>query len=250
MDALIAVFLFFLGAVFASFACVIAERLGTGDSWHRGRSKCNACARELSPFDLVPVLSYLLFRGRCRTCTSKIPAQYSLIEFSLGALYALLYWRYGFSELLVAYLAFLFILAVLVVYDLRHTIVPFKLSLALVLLGAIIAVLSATSLHALAVTFIVSGTIATFFYALHVVSSGQWMGLGDTPIALSLSLATGVYAVTGLLFSFWSGALIGVLILVLTSRGRTMKREVPFVPFLAFGYFLALLLEWNILVFI
>ncbi len=250
IEALTALCFFALGSILASFAGVIAERLGTGQSFMKGRSKCNACNRHLTTLDLVPILSYLFQWGRCRVCSARITYRYVLSELILGSVFALLYYTYGISLVLGAVLIFTVLLSIVIVYDLRHTIVPFGLSLVLVALGVAIAYLEAGSLAELSTVFITSGSIALFFYLLHVLSRGRWMGLGDTPIALSLSLVTGSQAISGLLFSFWTGAVVGIVILVVTPPSRRMGIEVPFVPFLAFGYFLALITQWNPLHFI
>ena len=183
-------------------------------------------------------------------CTSRVPARYPISEGLLGSLFLLSYLRYGLSPLLLVMYAFLFLLAILVLYDIRHTIVPFALSLVLVLLGAVVAVLEQSDTAHLATVFISAGCIALGFFLLHVFSKGKWMGLGDTPIALALSLIVGTQALPGLLFSFWSGAVIGIVILATTPKGRRIGIEVPFVPFLAFGYLLALFTQWNPLSFV
>jgi len=236
---------FFIGAVLASFACVIAERLGTREGWMRSRSRCNACARTLDARDLVPVVSYIVFRGRCRVCTSKIPASYTIAEIVLGSVFLLLSMQHFPAGLLAAWYVFSFLLTILVVYDLRHTIVPFKLSLLLVALGGGIGYLSTSLTPERAVICLVAAGIGMLFFLLHILSSGRWMGLGDAPVALALSLAVGKSALSGLLFSFWSGAVVGVFILVLVPSGRRMNTEVPFIPFLAFGYLLAFFTQWN-----
>ena len=241
---------FFLGAILASFAGVCVERVGTGQSWKRGRSKCNSCNSTLRTRDLVPVFSWLYHFGRCSVCTSKVPGIYPISEAVLGSLFLLSYLRYGLSPLLLLIYVFLFLLAILVLYDIRHTIVPFAISLSLVLLGAVVAVLEQSDTAHLATVFISAGSIALGFLLLHVLSKGKWMGLGDTPIALALSLAVGTQALPGLLFSFWSGAVIGIVILATTPKGRRIGIEVPFVPFLAFGYLLALFTQWNPLSFV
>lgn len=246
MSAVSYLALFFIGAICASFATVVAERLNTGESWLQGRSRCNACGRALSARDLVPVLSFVMYRGRCRTCTSAIPRTYAILEIALGSAFVLLYMRIGATPELFLFFALLFVLAIIVVYDLRHTIVPFRLSLFLVLIGALIAVLSAKSSEELSATFLVAAAISLLFYLMHLLSRGRWMGLGDTPVALALSLSVDTHAFTGLLFSFWSGAVFGIALLVLEASGRTINREVPFVPFLAFGYILAFVTQWNL----
>ena len=236
---------FGLGGIIGSFAGVVSERIGTGQSWTRGRSRCNSCNELLTALDLVPMVSWVIQRGRCRTCKVKITYTYTLTELILGTLFLVGYIRYGLSLALAVFYVFLFLAAVIVLYDLRHTIVPFLLSLLLVCTGALFAVVTTVQLRELGVTFLIAGTIATGFFLLHVFSRGRWMGLGDTPVALAFSLLVGGASLSGLLFSFWIGAVVGITILVATPRGARMGIEVPFVPFIAAGYLLALFTQWN-----
>ena len=236
---------FFFGAILASFAGVYTERVGTGQSWTKGRSKCNACNRLLRARDLFPILSLLFSKGRCRTCTAKIPFRYSFSEALTGSLFLLAYIDYGFSSTLAVFYVFAFFLTIIVLYDIRHTIVPFIVSLILVGTGAVYAFLVGGNAHDVSLVFLLSGCIGLGFFLLHTLSGGRWMGLGDTPVAIALSLLTGMQALSGLLFSFWIGAVIGIGILVMTPPGRRMGIEVPFVPFLALGYMLALFTQWN-----
>lgn len=235
---------FFLGAVVASFTGVVAERYHTGQSFLSGRSRCDTCNRTLDSRDLVPIFSWLLTGGRCRTCRVPLPVRYALTEALLGFLFALSYSVLGATpELLLMFVA-LTVLLFIVLYDLRHTIVPPQAS-SLLLVVATLFAFSAYGGNVLALTFMVSGIIGLFFVALHVFSSGRAMGLGDAPVALALSLIAGSLAISGLVFSFWIGAVIGIFVLVTRRGGPTMGIEVPFVPFLAAGYLLAFFTSWN-----
>jgi prepilin signal peptidase PulO-like enzyme (type II secretory pathway) len=234
-----------LGSVLASFAGVIAERIHTGQSFLKGRSRCNSCNRYLAPRDLVPVFSWLLARGRCRTCSVRIPGLYALTEAFLGAAFALTYWTFGLTLVLPFFLLALFVLTFTVLYDLRHTIVPQWASTTLTVLGLIIAALNAQTITVFGTTVLTAGIIALAFFLLYALSRGRAMGLGDTPIAFALSLMVAPYAVAGLLFSFWIGAIVGMLILFMRRGGPRMGIEVPFVPFLALGYVVALFIQWN-----
>lgn len=249
LNILVSIFVFFLGSVLASFSGVVSERLGTGQSFVTGRSRCNACNRYLTGWDLFPVVSFVFQRGRCRMCSAKITYTYFLSEVVLGTVFVLEYLFFALTPVLPLVYLFTFLLMIVVLYDLRHTIVPFKLSLSLVVLGGVIAFIRTDSLTTFGVVCMEAGLIALFFYLLHVLSRGRWMGLGDTPIALSLSLFITTQAIAGLLFSFWAGALVGIVILVSTPASSRMGIEVPFVPFLAFGYLLALFSQWNPLLF-
>jgi prepilin signal peptidase PulO-like enzyme (type II secretory pathway) len=252
MHLFIAGIFFALGAILASLVCVIAERIFTGQSWLAGRSRCNSCRRELAPLDLVPIFSLLLSRGRCRTCHARIPLMYSLYEFALGVVFAAAYLtiQRGLTSLETSLQLFVFLVAILVlffivVYDLRHTLVPWSSSIALVILALIFAWLRAPTMREFEVTLLIAAGIGLFFFLMHALSRGRWMGLGDAPVAFALSLLVGGAAIPGLLFSFWIGAAIGVLILALRRGGPTMGIEIPFVPFLALGYLLAFFTQWN-----
>jgi prepilin signal peptidase PulO-like enzyme (type II secretory pathway) len=234
-----------LGAILASFAGVISERLNTGQSWIAGRSRCNSCNRVLTGRDLVPVLSWLASRGRCWSCKAPVPYRYALAECILAVVFYASALKLGPTLALVLLLTSFFILAVVVLYDLRHTIVPMELSLLLVLTSGAYLFATHPSLQEVSMTLMTAGAIGLGFFLMHALSSGRWMGLGDAPIALALSLIAGPQALAGLLFSFWIGAVIGIFILVLTPAGHRMGIEVPFVPFLASGYLLAYFTQWN-----
>lgn len=236
--------LFLLGSVIASFTGVVAERYHTGQSYLQGRSRCDSCNRTLDARDLIPVLSWILAAGKCRSCKVPLSAQYALTEVLMGALFVLTYLQLGFSLELLLMLTALSLLLFIVLYDLRHTVVPPVGSWALLIVSLIFAVLAFDPMT-LSLTLMISGGIGLFFVLLHVLSAGRAMGLGDAPVALSLSLLAGPAALSGLVFSFWIGAVIGIGILLLRRGGPTMGVEVPFVPFLAAGYLLAIFTSWN-----
>ncbi|HEX2792465.1 MAG TPA: prepilin peptidase [Candidatus Paceibacterota bacterium] len=245
MEILLTISFATLGAVVASFAAVVAERHHTGESWLNDRSRCNSCDEPLRSFDMVPVASYALSLGRARCCGARVPWLYPAVEVTLASLFALAYGALGFVPALAPFLLALGLLAFIVLYDLRHTVVPTAASNLFVLSALAYAYLAAPGLAAFAPTLIVAGIIGLLFYAMHAFSKGRAMGLGDSPIALGLSLLVGMSAVPGLLFSFWIGALCAVFILVRTPAGHRMGIEVPFVPFLAAGYLLAFFTQWN-----
>jgi len=241
---LIAAFIF--GAIFASFAGVIAGRMHTGQSWISGRSRCDACGRTLTLIDLLPVLSWLIARGRCRSCGSRIPFASLAGEVVLGALFALAYHMVGLTLALAPLLAALVILFALVLYDVAHTVVPPTLSALLALCALMYALLSAPGAQAFGFALAAAGGIALALALLHALSGGRAMGLGDAPVAFSLSLLAAPLALSGLVYSFWIGAVVGIIVLVRTPAGHRMGIEVPFVPFLAAGYLLVFFTQWNV----
>lgn len=241
-----------------------------------GRSKCFSCKRELSPIDLIPVLSYLVFRGKCRTCKSRISAQYPLVEIGTGVLFALTYYYFSaialvhptvFATQLTYTLLVMSILVLITVYDMRHKIIPdlfvftfIGLSFATLFLGFDsfgLLILRLPSLPELA-----SGFILAFpFYFLWLVSDGRWMGFGDAKLALGFGWFLGLgKGATAIVFGFWIGAVVSVFLLVLGKISHkyqykkpfgvkvpyiSMKSEVPFAPFLIAGLLIVFFLRYN-----
>jgi leader peptidase (prepilin peptidase) / N-methyltransferase len=245
MQLLLTITFFCLGAILASFIGVIAERAYTGQSWKRGRSKCNSCREVLHTRDLVPVFSWVAHRGRCRQCGVKLPVRYVLFESVFGGITTLAYLKLGIGVSLAVFLTTICILGFIVLYDLRHTIVPRAGSNLLILFSIAFAFISTETLGVITSHALSAVIITLFFLALHYGSRGRAMGLGDAPVAFALSLLVGSQAFAGLLFSFWIGAIIGVGILLLRKGGPKMNIEVPFVPFMAAGYLLAYFTLWN-----
>ncbi|MDO8552392.1 MAG: prepilin peptidase [bacterium] len=241
-----------LGLIVGSFINVLVLRRGA--RLLSGRSVCMSCGKKIRWFDLIPVISWLALRGRCRACGSRISIQYPAVELSMGAAFALV----GGAPLAPHSTVFgLFISAILIaitVYDLRHTIIPdawvwsFN---ALALISIFLIEGSLTAFSSQTAFSVLAGPLTALpLFTLWLVSKGRWMGLGDAKLALGigwlLGPMDGIYA---LLFAFVIGAIVSVFILLplpsiaqyLKKRGiansgatksYTMKSEVPFGPFL------------------
>jgi prepilin signal peptidase PulO-like enzyme (type II secretory pathway) len=174
---------------------------------------------------------------------------YTIFEAVFATLFLLSYLTFGLSLKLALFLAVIVVLGFIVLYDLRHTIVPFGSMLLLALLSLAFAALTTPTTTGFLLVLGVACIIGFAFFLLHILSRGRAMGLGDAPVAFALSLLVGSQAVAGLVFSFWIGAVIGIFILVLRRGGPKMGIEVPFVPFLAIGYLLAFFTQWNPFIF-
>jgi leader peptidase (prepilin peptidase)/N-methyltransferase len=234
-----------LGAIVGSFVGVVAERAFTGQSWKKGRSRCNSCRETLTGRDLVPVISWLIHRGRCRFCKAKVPGAYALYELSMGVIFFLAYTKYGLTLSCGLFIAAVTVLAFITIYDLRHTIVPPLAVSIFIALSALFAISVSATLYGFIFVVLHAIGIAFVFFLLYLLSRGRAMGLGDTPAVFGLSLLAGRTAVAGVLFSFWVGGVIGICILALRKGGPKMGIEVPFVPFMAVGFLIALFTQWN-----
>ncbi len=242
---LMAVFFFVLGAIVASFAGVVAGRLYTGEGFVSGRSRCDACGEPLRARDLVPIFSWLVSRGRARCCGARVSPLAPLSELALGALFALGYLKLGLGSALPFLLLAFALLLVLVLYDLAHQILPPPLLALFVLSSALVGYLLAPSLAAFGWSALVALSIGSSLALIHLLSRGRAMGFADAPFSFGLALLAGPAALPGFVFSFWIGAIIGIIILAGRPRGSRMGIEVPFAPFLAAGFLLAFFTSWN-----
>ncbi len=219
-----------------------------------GRSECLSCGAQLRWYDMIPVVSWLQLRGRCRDCGSRISLQYPLVEASTGALFAII----GASSLLDAPLQAaiaLLIAAVLVAisaYDILHTIIPDRWAYLFAALALGYLALGGIPSGASVLMYVLAGPVAALPIAsLWAVSRGAWIGLGDAKLSLGIGWLLGpVYGIGAVFFAFVIGAIISVCVLIplpyvllfLKKRGiarfrasaphLTMKSEVPFGPFL------------------
>lgn len=245
-------FVFIIGLALGSFLNVVVLRLNTGENL-RGRSRCFSCLRKLEWPDLVPVVSYMAIRGRCRTCGSGISMQYPLVELAAGVLtagaaYLMFGWAIPQDPIRIAQyvlaVKFLLILLAASVYDLRHKIIPDQLSIMLFITAVFLEGIIVWQQYSFYIDEgfllydIMSGVGAFLFFAgIWFISKGEWMGFGDAKIALSIGLFLGFpHTVYALLAAFWLGAIIGVALLASKKMGR--KSEVPFAPFLALGTYI------------
>ena len=242
------VFLFGLGA--GSFLNCLIYRFETGQSFLKGRSFCPYCHHLLSWQDLIPLLSFLILKGKCRYCQKKISWQYPLVEIATGILFVLIL-NYAFPNLLVTgyWLLVTSFLIIIFVYDLKHFIIPDKIvypAIATVLVYNLISDFYLNHLtikpfnHSLFFSGISAATLASAsFLAIVLISRGKWMGVGDIKLAFFMGLFLGFPNIIAALFlAFLIGAIIG-LGLVIAGR-KTLKSEVPFGPFLVTGTFIAL----------
>lgn len=241
---------FVLGAIVASFVGVLVARINTGQSFLSGRSRCDACQAPLSPRALAPIISYLASRGRARCCGTRLSPRAPLTELLLGGLFALAYLVLGPTGALPFMLLALSALLALVLYDLAHQILPSSLLAVFVAASAATRFLLSPSLSAFSLSLIIALLIAMSLALIHFFSRGRAMGLADAPLAFGLALLAGPAALSGFIFSFWIGALVGIALLLRRPAGSRMGVEVPFAPFLAAGFLLAYFTQWNPFAFI
>lgn len=216
------------GAVVGSFLNALLFRYNTGLSVMRGRSQCVRCGHTLGAADLIPILSFLFLRGRCRYCHARISWQYPVVEAAAAILAAATFYLHPEPGAFIFWLSVHMVLLFIMAYDLRHKIIPKE---ALVLL-LVLSVEHVWSLGFGILDVAAGPLLALPLFLFAAVSRGTWMGWGDAPLELSLGMLLGIsMGLTALFLSFWAGAVVGIG-LILLAKGYRMRSEVPFAPFL------------------
>lgn len=248
---------FVLGSVIGSFLNVCIYRIPRGLSIVRPSSRCPACEKAIAPYDNVPILSYLLLRGRCRSCGNRIPLRYPLVEFLNAFLYGVVLWRFGPGWPAATYAVLCSAFVVITFIDLDFQIIPDRITLPGIPLGLLAGsfLLPDPFLRASSLGFRASlvGAAAgfAFYYLVAYLSirilKKEGMGGGDIKMMAMVGAFLGWKAVilTTFLGSL-SGALTGIGIMM--SRGRAGGSLIPFGPFLALGAVVSLLFGQEILI--
>lgn len=228
-----------LGLIIGSFLNALSFRFNTGKSIVRGRSGCMHCGHTLSALDLIPVVSYVMLGGRCRYCRARISPQYPLVEILAAIISFGVYLNTHTPLMFALWFCIWMLILFICIYDLKHTVIPMSCSLLLMVLSLCAVVVSGATLEA----FLAGPSLAAPLLLISLVSEGRWMGWGDGLFELSLGWLLGIVSGLGaLMLAVWSGALIGIGLIVFAQyvqpkrrRGFTMKSELPFAPFLALG---------------
>lgn len=246
--AVMAIFGFIGGAVAGSFVSVVAHRVPRGESVVGPRSRCPACGAQIAAYDNIPVVSWLLLRGRARCCGATISPRYPLVELALGALYAatvLVLWDDPAE--VASGLVFVTVLAAITLTDLERRIIPNKILLAGVAAG--LAIAAATDPASLPERAIAAAAAGGLLLAA-ALAYPRGMGLGDVKLAATMGLFLGREVGPALLVALLAGSLVG-LAMIARHGAAARKQAIPFGPFLAFGGVVGLfageeLIDWYL----
>jgi leader peptidase (prepilin peptidase)/N-methyltransferase len=240
-----------LGLAVGSFLNVVIWRVPRHESVVSPPSHCPGCDVEIAPYDNIPVLSWVILRGRCRRCGVHISARYPLVEAGTGALWALLALRFDDTWALPAYLVLAAGLVALSLIDLDTFLLPNRIVYPLtivVVLGFGVAAIVGDDAAAFVRALLGGAAAFAVFLLLHLVSP-RGMGFGDVKLSFVLGVAlgwvSGPTVFLGMFLAFLLGSVIGILLIVTGVRSR--RDHVPFGPFLAAGTMLALLVGEPIL---
>ena len=236
-DAVAIAFFAMAGLLVGSFLNVVVHRLPRGESLSRPRSRCVGCGVQIAGYDNVPVVSWLVLRGRCRHCGVPISARYPLIEALTAIAFATVAAIAGVDPELWLELPFAALMIAVAAIDLEHRIVPNRL-LAPATVWAV-AAWTAVDLGLLPEA-LAAGAGAFTFLLLAALAYPAGMGMGDVKLAGVMGLYLGLSVVPALAAAFLAGSIVGIAIVVREGRAAR-KTGVPFAPFLAFGGLVGLL---------
>jgi leader peptidase (prepilin peptidase)/N-methyltransferase len=226
-----------LGLLIGSFLNVVAYRLPRGESLLWPASHCPGCEQPIKPYDNVPVLSWLLLRGKCRNCGIHISPRYPAIEFLTALAFGAIVVLNGVDKDLVWELPFAAMLIAVAGIDLEHRIIPNKVMLP----SAVFAIATAIALRPNDLLELgIAGAAAFVAFLLAALAYPAGMGMGDVKLAGVMGLFLGMAVIPALFIAFLAGTLVGVAVIAKHGAdGR--KKGVPFGPFLAFGGLVGLL---------
>jgi leader peptidase (prepilin peptidase) / N-methyltransferase len=225
------------GLLVGSFLNVVAYRLPRRESLVHPRSRCPGCGTPIAPYDNIPVVSWLLLRGRCRHCGEPISARYPLVEATTGVLYALVV--VATDDTLEIALGLLLVTALvpITLIDLEFRLIPNRITLP----AAIAAVVAALVID---VSFVpeqlISGAAAGGFFLLAALAYPRGMGMGDVKLAGMLGLYLGRAVAPAIFAGLIAGVVVGAAIIARKGAREGRKTAVPFGPFLAAGAIFAL----------
>lgn len=250
MDLYFLILAFIFGTLIGSFLNVVSLRFNTGVGLG-GRSKCMSCGKTLGWMDLVPLLSFLVLRGSCRSCKSKISWQYPMVEFVAGVVFTLIFFAFpptsylsGVVTLLQLIIACL--LVVITVYDIKHKIIPDKFvytfcafALALLFVGG------SSWWHIPTWQQLIAGPLLALpFAAMWFFSRGTWMGFGDAKLTLGIGWLLGLNGgVNAVVLAFWIGAAASLFWIIYSHKKFKPRMEIPFGPYLILGLYIVLVFK-------
>jgi len=255
MISVITVFIF--GLIIGSFLNALIWRLHTGESILRGRSYCPKCKHVLAVKDLIPIVSFIVQKGKCRYCGQKISWQYPAVELVTAILFVIAYLISDFRFLifdqflsssvfqffgLLKMWFFIAVMIVIFVYDLKYSLILDKV----VYPAIVVAFLTSPFISGQEIWWrsVVDASIAAvigsgFFWLQYVISKGKWIGGGDVKMGFLMGLVLGVKGIlVALFFAYVIGALVSLILVA--AKKKTMKSTIPFGTFLAIGTIIAM----------
>lgn len=245
-----AVFIF--GLLWGSFANVVIHRWPLGESFIMGRSRCPKCRKVVSWWENIPVISFIILRGKCRGCSSKISYRYPFVELLMAFLFSLVFLHFGWNWITLEYLVFIFGLVVVSFIDLDHMLLPDIFTLSGIVIGLLGAALNPerSFIEAFLGVFIGGGLLWAVAVLYYYWRKEEGLGGGDIKLLAWIGAVLGLKSIPiVILFASLWGSFFGLSLAMIRQSG--MRAAIPFGPYLAVGalfyiFFGELAREWYV----
>lgn len=242
---LLYIIIFMFGIVIGSFLNVCIYRIPLKEDIVKERSHCMSCGYKLEWYDLVPLLSYLFLKGRCRKCKAKLSAQYPLIEAANGILYVLIVIVNGVNVESLLYCLLISALLTLSVIDFRTYEIPIGINIFILALGLIRVITDLSNWLTYLIGFL---AVSIFLAVIYYVSKGRGIGGGDVKLMAVCGLVLGWKLI---ILAFFLGCILGAVIHVARMKISGEDHVLAMGPYLSAGVFIAMLwgnqmIEWYL----
>ncbi|MEX2090989.1 MAG: prepilin peptidase [Candidatus Paceibacterota bacterium] len=232
-------FIILIGLCVGSFLNVVIFRLDKKDGIFWGRSECTHCNHNLKWYDLIPVLSFLTLKAKCRYCKHKISFTYPFVEIVAAlSFFAYFYFRNNYQFSAIFDLFIISGLIIIIFSDLTALWIPDKIIFPLIIVSFVYGIAAPDFLNRLLVAL----AISSIFAIIYLASRGQWMGFGDVKLVFLMGLLLGYpLGILAVLLSVWAAALVGIALI--TVKKATLKTALPLGTFLASSSILFIILS-------
>ena len=253
LDITYLIIFFLFGSIFGSFSNVLIERLPIGLSIVRPASHCMKCNHPLKWYDNIPILSFIILKGKCRYCHEKYSPRYFIVEIVNGVMYSLIYLRYDLSASAIIFSLLFTMFGAIFFIDLKHLIIPDSLNISVFVLSIFSLIFNKyyinVSLLDRGISLGFSLILILVVLLLYKITKKEYLGFGDVKLILCVGLLIGFkLQILGLFF----GAFVALIVEVIIKRKR--KNLIPFGPYLCIGYLIAIgvgeiLINWYMSLF-
>lgn len=239
MKVLITMWFFLLGSAVGSFLNVVIYRLPRRESIIFPSSHCPSCGHRLLSKDLIPILSYVLLRGKCRYCGTKISPRYILVELISGLYFALVFYFFGFSFFTFKSLIFFSLLLPVFFIDLEHMIIPDIISIPGIFIGLILSLFNGNLKQSIFGSVFYGGVLLFIYVSALLILKEEGMGQGDIKLGFMIGSFLGFkLSILSLFLSYFIGGLFSIALMGI--KRKDLKTAIPFGPFLIFSAFISM----------
>jgi prepilin signal peptidase PulO-like enzyme (type II secretory pathway) len=239
--SLLLILIFLMGAALGSFINVVADRIPRNEKFGTSRSHCDSCNHTLAWYDLIPIVSWVVLKGRCRYCNAQLPVTLLIVELFTGLALVILAIFLNYQIISLVYMlsvCILLSLEILFLIDLTHRILPDKILLLLLVLTTILHFVVSNNI----IPFVISGLVGFLLFSLlFVITKGRGMGFGDVKFAFVIGFMLGFPKIVIALYAaFLIGAIVSVVLIILKKK-KLRGDTIAFGPFMIIGIGIALL---------